>query len=198
MPSTNRSGNQGSPAQRQNRRQNQAKKSGAQVQRARRAKVQVNRNQTAQQLPAVRPNGSNQQPRRQNRPTARRAGAGRKPNTGSGKAKTNAAASAGSNKLSKLLTPETVQESIKSVGNLRKMVKNGLGYLQQADQVLETLYATSNSLKESGVLDKIIKQRGKNLSTEDFTNILMALMSSPIGGQLFKGSNNESANAGDA
>lgn len=101
--------------------------------------------------------------------------------------------------LSNLLTPENLQESLKSVGSLRNMVKSGLGYLQQADRMLETLHTTSNSLRESGVLDKIIKQRGRNLSTEDFTNILMALMSSPIGGQLFKGSKDEeSTNAGEA
>jgi uncharacterized protein YjgD (DUF1641 family) len=76
------------------------------------------------------------------------------------------------------------------VGNLRSMVKNWMTYLQQADTLLDTVYATSNSLKESGVLDKIVKQRGKNLSTEDFTNILIALMKSPVGGQVLKSMGN--------
>lgn len=159
--------------------------------------MQAGGNQATGGVPAVRQGGATRPIRRNNRPAARRAGTGRKSKAAAGKAVPKAATGAGSNKLSKLLTPENVQESIKGVGNLRKMVKSGLGYLQQADQVLETLYATSNSLRETGVLDKLIKQRGKNLSTEDFTNILMALMSSPIGGQLFKGSGGaEATNAG--
>lgn len=89
--------------------------------------------------------------------------------------------------LSQLLTPKTLQESVKTVTNLRGMVKTWLQYLNQADQVLDTLFVTTNSLKESGVLDKLVKQRGKNLTTEDFTNVLMALMNSPLGGQMLKG-----------
>jgi hypothetical protein len=66
------------------------------------------------------------------------------------------------------------------------MVKNWMNYLQQADTLLDTVYATSNSLKESGVLEKLVKQKGKNLTTEDFTSILIALMNSPAGSQLVK------------
>ncbi len=93
--------------------------------------------------------------------------------------------------LAQLLSPKGIQDSLKSVGSLRNSVKNWLRYLEQADQVLETIYATSNSLKESGVLEKIVKQKGKNLTTEDFANILVALMNSPIGGQVFKGGGDE-------
>lgn len=89
--------------------------------------------------------------------------------------------------LSKLLTPKNLQESLKTVVNLRTMVKNWLQYLNQADQVLDTLFITSSSLKESGVLEKLVKQKGKNLTTEDFTNILIAFMNSPLGGNLLKG-----------
>ncbi|MCL6443730.1 MAG: hypothetical protein K6T83_09795 [Alicyclobacillus sp.] len=88
--------------------------------------------------------------------------------------------------LGDLLSPKTVQESLKAVGSLRGVVKNCLQYLQHADQMLETFYVTSNTLKESGVLDKLIKQRGKNLTTDDFTNVLIALMNSPLGSQLFR------------
>ena len=94
--------------------------------------------------------------------------------------------------LSKLLSPKNIGESVKTVTNLRSMVKNWMRYLGQADQVLDTLFVTTNSLKESGVLEKIAKQKGKNLNTEDFTNVLIALMNSPIGGQLFKGSDESS------
>ncbi|WP_067930282.1 hypothetical protein [Alicyclobacillus kakegawensis] len=88
--------------------------------------------------------------------------------------------------LAKLLSPKNLQESLKTVGTLRNFVKNGLNYLQQADRLLDTLYVTSNSLRESGVLDKIIKNRGKNLNTEDFTNILMAFLNSPLGSRVLK------------
>jgi len=79
---------------------------------------------------------------------------------------------------------------MKNVGNLRNSVKNWLRYLQQADQVLDTVFVTTNSLKETGVLDKLVKQRGKNLSTEDFTNILVALMNSPAGNQILRSMGN--------
>jgi len=94
--------------------------------------------------------------------------------------------------LSQLWNPENIQESLKSVGQLRTSLKNWLQYLQQADQLLETIYVTSSSLKESGVLDKIVKQRGKNLTSDDFTNILIALMNSPVGSQVFKSIGNQS------
>jgi hypothetical protein len=101
--------------------------------------------------------------------------------------------------LSKLLTPKNIQESMKTVGTLRNFVKSGLNYLQQADRLLDTLFVTSNSLRESGVLEKIIKNRGRNLTTEDFTNILMALMNSPIGGQVLKGNGgSEGENGGQS
>ncbi|GGJ02740.1 hypothetical protein GCM10010885_10110 [Alicyclobacillus cellulosilyticus] len=89
--------------------------------------------------------------------------------------------------LSALLSPENMQESMKAVGNLRRFIRSCAQYLQQADQMLETFYVTSNALKETGVLEKLVKHRGKNLSTEDFANILAALMNSPLGAQLFKG-----------
>ena len=90
--------------------------------------------------------------------------------------------------LSDLLSPKNLSESLKAVNGLRGTVKNWLRYLQQADQMLETFYVTSNSLRETGVLEKLVKNKGKNLTTEDLTGILAALMSSPIGGQLFKSS----------
>lgn len=90
-----------------------------------------------------------------------------------------------------MLSPKNLQESLKTVGNLRTMVKNWMQYLHQADQLLDTIFLTSNSLKETGVLDKLIKSKGKNLKTEDFTNILMALMNSPVGAHLFKSDDSE-------
>jgi hypothetical protein len=100
--------------------------------------------------------------------------------------------------LSRLFSAKNLQESLKSVGNLRTTVKNWLQYLQQADQILDTLHITSNSLRETGVLDKLVKHKGKNLSTEDFTNILIALMNTPLGAQLLKSDNNQGASSSGA
>lgn len=100
--------------------------------------------------------------------------------------------------LSKLLTPKNMQETVKTVTNLRGMVKNWLGYLQQADKMLDTVFVTTSSLKESGVLDKIVKQRGKNLSTEDFTSILAALMSSPMASSFLGGGSDDDETSNSA
>ncbi|SIS73247.1 hypothetical protein [Alicyclobacillus vulcanalis] len=89
---------------------------------------------------------------------------------------------------SQLLTPKNMQDTLKTVGNLRGMVKNWLNYLQQADKMLDTFYITTGALKESGVLDKLLKFKGRNLTTEDFTNILAALLSSPLAEGFLKGS----------
>lgn len=88
--------------------------------------------------------------------------------------------------LANLLSPQGIQQTLKSVTNLRTMVKNWLGYLQQADQLLDTLHSTTHSLRETGVLDKLIKYKGRNLTTDDYTNILIALMNSPLGSQILK------------
>lgn len=92
----------------------------------------------------------------------------------------------GRRNLANLLSPQGIQQTLKSVTNLRSMVKNWLGYLQQADQLLDTLHSTTHSLRETGVLDKLIKHKGRNLTTDDYTNILIALMNSPLGNQLLK------------
>ncbi|MBX5436119.1 MAG: hypothetical protein IRZ33_02760 [Alicyclobacillaceae bacterium] len=99
--------------------------------------------------------------------------------------------------LAELLSPKNLQDSLKAVGNLRTMVKNCLQYLQQADAMLDTLYTTSHTLRETGVLEKLVKQRGRNLTTEDFTNILVALMNSPLGSQFLRSMGGDKAAAGD-
>ncbi|AEJ45023.1 hypothetical protein [Alicyclobacillus acidocaldarius] len=99
---------------------------------------------------------------------------------------------------SQLLTPKNMQDTLKTVGNLRNMVKNWLNYLQQADKMLDTFYVTTGALKESGVLDKLIKFKGRNLTTEDFTNILAALLSSPLAEGFLKGSGGNSGNSGES
>lgn len=120
------------------------------------------------------------------RPVAKKKRAGNKAASQGGLPSTQSSTSKGKMSLSKLLAPENLQDTMKSVGTLRTQVKKWMGYLQQADQVLDTVFFTTNSLKDTGVLDKLVKQRGKNLSTEDFTNILVALMNSPAGSQILK------------
>lgn len=77
--------------------------------------------------------------------------------------------------------------SLESVNSLRLNAKQWLKYLQQADVFLDTLYSAGNNLQENGVLQKLIQQKGKNLSTGDFTAILMALMNTPLADRFFKG-----------
>lgn len=82
--------------------------------------------------------------------------------------------------------------SLDSINNLRTSAKQWLKYLQQADVFLDTLYSAGNSLNDTGVLQKIIQQKGKNLSTGDFTAILMALMNTPLADRFFKGGKQDS------
>jgi hypothetical protein len=100
--------------------------------------------------------------------------------------------------LAKLFSGDNISETVKTVGNLRGVVKNWVQYLNSADQMLDNLFVTTNSLRETGVLDKLVKQKGKNLNTDDYTNILMALMNSPIGGQMLKGLGGGKGEADDA
>ncbi len=89
--------------------------------------------------------------------------------------------------LSQLLTPKNLQQSVKAVGNVRSTVKNWLGYLQQADVWLDSVYSTTNSLKEAGILDRLAKSKGRKLSTEDFTTILSSILNTPLGDRMMKG-----------
>lgn len=89
-------------------------------------------------------------------------------------------------KFSKLLTPKNFEESLGTIVSLRTFCKNCLRYVQQADNLLDTLFVMGNSLQDSGVLKKLSEFKGKNLNTGDFTNILMALMNTPVGAGLFK------------
>lgn len=105
--------------------------------------------------------------------------------------------SAPANKQSKspaLPSPSSLL-SLDSINNLRSSAKQWLKYLQQADVFLDTLYSAGNSLNETGVLQKIIQQKGKNLSTGDFTSILMALMNTPLADRFFKGGKQEPASS---
>lgn len=88
--------------------------------------------------------------------------------------------------LGKVLTPKNFQESMNSITSLRGFFKQVSKYVQQADNLLDTLFVTANSLQESGVLKKLAESKGKNLGTSDLTNILMALMNSPLGSNIFK------------
>ncbi len=102
--------------------------------------------------------------------------------------------------LGKLLSPKNFDQSMDTISNLRSFCKQCIKYVQQADGVLDTLFVTGNSLKETGVLKKIAESKGKNLSTDDLTNILLSLMNSPLGATFFQriGSGKNSAAADTA
>lgn len=120
-------------------------------------------------------------------------GAGRPPapRPGGVGARTGAEADGGAAKanplgsLSKLFSPKGIEQSMSTIGNLRVFCKQAAKYVQQADSLLDSLFATGNSLKESGLLKKLAESKGK-MSTADLTNILLALMNSPIGNTFFK------------
>ena len=87
---------------------------------------------------------------------------------------------------SKILSPKNMEESLTTISTLRNFCKKCIQYVQQADGLLDTLYVTTNSLQESGVLKKLSETKGKNLSSADLTTMLMALMNSPLGNSFFK------------
>jgi hypothetical protein len=78
------------------------------------------------------------------------------------------------------------KDPISAIENIRNFCKQCLKYIQQADKMVDTLFVTTHSLQESGVLQKLLKDKGKNLTTNDFTNILIALMNSPAGSDIIK------------
>lgn len=88
--------------------------------------------------------------------------------------------------LGKLFAPKNFEQSMQSINGLREFCKQCAKYVSQADTLLDTLFVTGTSLKESGLLQKLTESKGKNLSTADLTTILMALMNSPMGAGIFK------------
>jgi hypothetical protein len=108
-----------------------------------------------------------------------------KSNASAGANKPTAGASAFKN-LGQILTPKNFDDSMSTINNLRNFCRQAGKYVQQADTLLETLFATGTSLKESGVLKKLAETKGKNLSTGDLTNILLSLMNTPIGANLLR------------
>ena len=88
--------------------------------------------------------------------------------------------------LGKLLSPKNFNQSMDTIANLRSFCRQCVKYVQQADSVLDTLFVTGSSLKETGVLKKIAESKGKNLSTDDLTNILLSLMNARIGATIFQ------------
>jgi hypothetical protein len=113
-----------------------------------------------------------------------------------GKKKGNSSKSKGAKKSSKSApltlqlpnpnSPTFVQDSMRTITNLRNLCKNCLKYIQKADSVLDTLFSSANSLHETGLLQKLMQSKGKNLSTGDWTTILLTLMNTPLGSSILK------------
>jgi len=62
-------------------------------------------------------------------------------------------------------------------------------YVDHADSVLSTLFITTHSMTETGVLDKLKQKNLKKLQPSEVSSVLMALMNSPIGRKLFPQAN---------
>ena len=91
-----------------------------------------------------------------------------------------------SSRFSKLLTPKSIEESLGTIVSLRTFCKNCLRYVQQADNLLDTLFVMGNSLEETGILKKLREAKSKKLDSGDLTSLLLALMNTPVGAGLFK------------
>lgn len=89
--------------------------------------------------------------------------------------------------LPKPKSPTFYEDSIKSIGSLRDMTKKGLTYMQRADQLFESLHGVGSQLQQSGVLPKLMQGKVKDLSTGEWSALLMALLNSPLSGFLLGG-----------
>jgi hypothetical protein len=83
-------------------------------------------------------------------------------------------------------SPTFLQDSLQGITTLQQFCQQCLGYVQQATTMLDQVQGTAKSLHEAGIWQRLVETKGKNLSTGDLTNMLMVLMSTPIGGTLMK------------
>jgi len=97
------------------------------------------------------------------------------------------AASFPSLKLPSPKSPTFYEDSVRSMSSLRKLCKQCMGYVQKADGWLDSLHGVGSHLHREGVLPKISQGKIKDLTTSDWTTLLMALMNSPLAGLLLGG-----------
>jgi hypothetical protein len=89
-------------------------------------------------------------------------------------------------------SPTFLEDSIKSIGSLRNVCKQCMGYIQRADKWFDALHHVGSHLHETGVLPKITKGNFKELTTGDWTSILMLLLNSPLSSLLLGSSEGNS------
>lgn len=89
-------------------------------------------------------------------------------------------------KSSVLSTKKLLQDPVKSIKSIREFCQQCLGYVQQADTLLDQLQGTAKSLHEAGILQKLVETKGKNLDTSELTTLLFALMNTPLGSTLLQ------------
>lgn len=84
-------------------------------------------------------------------------------------------------------SPTFVEDSIKSIGQLRTLCKQCMTYMQRADQIFDGLHGVGSHLHSAGVLPKLMQGNVKELTTGEWAAILMALLNSPLSGALLGG-----------
>ncbi|MDB5085749.1 MAG: hypothetical protein JWN30_2635 [Bacilli bacterium] len=88
--------------------------------------------------------------------------------------------------LPDLKSPTFLQDSLQGITTLQQFCQQCLGYVQQATSMMDQLQGTAKSLHEAGIWQRLVETKGKNLSAGDLTNMLVALMNTPIGGTILK------------
>jgi hypothetical protein len=85
-------------------------------------------------------------------------------------------------------SPTFAEDSIRHLATLRHLCKKYTGYMSRADQLFDSLHGVGSHLHKEGVLPKVIGGKFKDMTTGEWTTLLMALMNSPLAGMLLGGS----------
>jgi hypothetical protein len=90
-------------------------------------------------------------------------------------------------------SPTFLEDSLKSIGQLRSFCKQCMTYVQRADQMFDALHGVGSHLHQAGVLPKLMKGNIRELTTGDWAALLMAILNSPLSGVLLGGGRQEQA-----
>jgi len=94
-------------------------------------------------------------------------------------------------------SPTFYDDSIKAIANLRNLCKTCIGYVSRADQLFDGLHGVGSQLHQAGVLPKIAGGKFKDLTSNEWTAVLMALLNSPLSGFLLGGGTPSKKEEGD-
>ncbi|MCX7569664.1 hypothetical protein OS242_06780 [Tumebacillus sp. DT12] len=84
-------------------------------------------------------------------------------------------------------SPTFYDDSVRAIANLRNLCKQCIGYVSRADQLFDGLHGVGSQLHQAGVLPKIAGGKFKDLTSNEWTAVLMALLNSPLSGFLLGG-----------